>query len=37
MRIGPDSMEKGKGVDKWIRKAVDLTLAFNPQKEKETY
>jgi hypothetical protein len=30
-------MEKGKGIEQWIRKAVDPMPTFNPQKEKETY
>jgi hypothetical protein len=37
MRTGVDAMEKGKGVEKWMRKSIEPTPTFNPQKEKETY
>jgi hypothetical protein len=36
-RTRADVTKNGKGVKQWIRKAVEPILAFNPQKEKETY
>ena len=29
-RIGPNTTEKGKGVEQWIRKFVEPMSAFNP-------
>jgi hypothetical protein len=37
MRIRIDAMEKGKGVEQWVRKEVDPIPTFNPQNKKETY
>jgi hypothetical protein len=33
-RTGPDAMEKGKGMEKWIMKEVDPMPTFILQKEK---
>jgi hypothetical protein len=36
-RTGPDAMNKGMWMEKWVRKSAGPMPTFDPQQEKETY